>query len=167
MRNDFKEIGGAIAVSLRRNDGTTLVTIIDNQDLSIAQSIAGRWYGMWNSHTKSFYATGSTDFRGTECTKVRLHRLILNAPNGIEVDHINHDTLDNRRCNLRLSLNNENHLNRRPVKPKWGAYGITPLFGKWRVLAPNRDGCVCYLGLYPTREKAVAARIDAEMTWLL
>ena len=33
----------------------------------------------------------------------RLHRLITNAPKGVEVDHINGHTLDNRKSNLRLS----------------------------------------------------------------
>lgn len=42
-----------------------------------------------------------------------MHRLILGAPKGRVVDHENHDTLDNRRSNLRLCGQRENLQNRR------------------------------------------------------
>ena len=41
-----------------------------------------------------------------------LSRLIMNAPFGMVVDHINHDTLDNRRCNMRVCTHSENCRNR-------------------------------------------------------
>lgn len=43
--------------------------------------------------------------------KVYMHRLIVNAPKNLVVDHINHDRLDNRRENLRLCTKNENKWN--------------------------------------------------------
>lgn len=39
---------------------------------------------------------------------VKLHREIMNAPVGLEVDHINGDPLDNRRSNLRLCSRQQN-----------------------------------------------------------
>lgn len=47
---------------------------------------------------------------------VLMHRLILQAPRGMDCDHINHDLLDNRRCNLRLCSHAENMANRRMGK---------------------------------------------------
>jgi hypothetical protein len=44
---------------------------------------------------------------------IRMHRLIMGAPKGMVVDHINHDTLDNRKSNLRICLQAENMRNRR------------------------------------------------------
>lgn len=40
-----------------------------------------------------------------------LHRLVLNAPKGLLVDHIDHDTLNNQRSNLRLVSNHGNQMN--------------------------------------------------------
>ncbi len=45
---------------------------------------------------------------------VRMHREIMKAPKGMVVDHINHNTLDNRRCNLRLCTISQNNRNQHP-----------------------------------------------------
>lgn len=42
---------------------------------------------------------------------VRLSRLLLGAPSGLDTDHINGDTLDNRRSNLRLASRRQNMQN--------------------------------------------------------
>lgn len=43
---------------------------------------------------------------------VSLSRFLVDAPDGFEVDHINHDTRDNRRCNLRVCTSSQNQHNR-------------------------------------------------------
>ena len=45
-----------------------------------------------------------------------LPRILLNAPDGLQVDHANHNRLDNQKHNLRLATNSQNTANRR----KWG-----------------------------------------------
>ena len=47
---------------------------------------------------------------------VLMHREIMDAPEGMLVDHINGGGLDNRRCNLRLATDSQNHFNQRKQK---------------------------------------------------
>jgi hypothetical protein len=57
-----------------------------------------------------------------------LHRFLLDAPKGMQVDHINHDTLDNRRSNLRIvTTNQQNNENRNGAhkNSKTGIRGVT------------------------------------------
>lgn len=44
---------------------------------------------------------------------IAMHRLIMGVPKGKHIDHINHDSLDNRRENLRVCLSVENLYNQR------------------------------------------------------
>ena len=47
---------------------------------------------------------------------IRMHREITNAPKGLDVDHKNHDTLDNRRENLRVCTRSQNLSNQRKTR---------------------------------------------------
>lgn len=51
--------------------------------------------------------------------KVYMHRLIMKQPLGLIVDHINNQTLDNRRENLRIVDHKENMNNRINSKNKF------------------------------------------------
>lgn len=68
-----------------------------------------------------------------------LHRLILNAPKGVLVDHIDHDTLNNQRSNLRLVSQHGNQMNAIGRKNKTG-------FSNVRVLGSNFQGRVKVMG---------------------
>lgn len=41
----------------------------------------------------------------------RMHKMVLEAPKGLYIDHINRNKLDNRKSNLRIVTNSQNMLN--------------------------------------------------------
>ena len=68
--------------------------------------------------------------RGYVCTRTErkikyLHRILMNPSEKLQVDHINHNKLDNRKINLRIVTNQQNHFNRSINKNnKSGAKGV-------------------------------------------
>ena len=90
---------------------------------------------------------------------VYMHRLILGAKQGQVVDHINGDTLDNRRPNLRIcdwrgnARNSEKRGTARYKGITWNGYS-------W-VAQIHADGKCHYLGSFRTDEAAARA-YDAE-----
>ena len=54
---------------------------------------------------------------GLDGKTVTLHRFLMSPPQGMVIDHINHNKADNRRSNLRICTVSENALNR-AVPPK-------------------------------------------------
>lgn len=100
-----------------KNNGKHLETVIDLCSLSKAKAIPGNWNAKWCNHTKSYYVAAYSKVNGKAGT-VLLHRVIMEPPKGLVVDHINHDTLDNTIKNLRVvtyKVNNENL--KKPYKP--------------------------------------------------
>ncbi len=97
---------------------------------------------------------------------VQMHRLITNCPKGLLVDHINHNTLDNRNINLRICNDAENSHNVNMHKDnKSGAKGICKVKNnKWQAhIGLNRKRK--YLGTFGTMEKAIQARKEAEIKY--
>lgn len=94
---------GAVAVKLSQG----LVTIIDAEDLELVS----QWKWFASRSGSSYYAQ-----RKHNGTTVKLHRVLANAPDGMQVDHVNHNGLDNRKINLRLCTKSENLRNRRKQK---------------------------------------------------
>lgn len=47
----------------------------------------------------------------SENKTIKLHRYLMNCPNNKVIDHINHNTLDNRKFNLKVCSRAENNLN--------------------------------------------------------
>lgn len=63
-----------------------------------------------------------------------LHREIMNPPKGMVIDHKNHNTLDNRRNNLRICTQAENTRNRKSKGYSWD-----DVHGYW-VVTMRRNG---------------------------
>lgn len=92
-----------------------LVAIVDDEDFDWLNQ--WKWYAGNNGKARTMYAIRMAAVEGKR-RKFRMHREIMNPPDGMEVDHINHNGLDNRRSNLRIVTSSQNSRNTR--KPRTG-----------------------------------------------
>lgn len=68
---------------------------------------------------RSFYAVRSEPRKkGRKRKSISMHRMVLPVPEGLYVDHINHNGLDNRKANLRPATWNQNIYNSRRSRNK-------------------------------------------------
>lgn len=96
----------------------------------------------------------------------KMHRIImgLSTCNTLEVDHINRNTIDNRRTNLRIATRSQNCINRGLLSSnKSGTAGVywASSVGKWAAQISN-NGVKHYLGVFDSLEDAVLARQSQE-----
>ena len=77
--------------------------IVDTEDLISVSEF--RWHV--SSQGKLHYAR-----RKKKGKTVYMHREIMNIPNGVQIDHINGNGLDNRKVNLRICNHSQNQQNR-------------------------------------------------------
>lgn len=85
--------------------------IVDDEDYEWLRQ--WKWFAKRDKNT--FYAARLTGKWPKQKT-IRMHRQILNVPSNFEVDHVNHNGLDNRRCNIRICTSAQNHHNQLPYK---------------------------------------------------
>lgn len=158
--NTWRPIGRLVADLLLAGGQ---VALVDDDALPLAGQHSWYYHRTQRLNYVKFYVAG---YLGNG-RKEYLHRFIMNPPKGYRVDHINGDSLDNRRKNLRLVDRSTNGHNRHSfVGVQNGCKGV-----RFCPRSPNNPwsaricvrGVQMYLGSFPTRELAVAARKAAEL----
>lgn len=95
----------------------------------------------------------------------RIHRVIMDCPEGMYVDHISHDTLDNRECNLRICTNQENAFNSSLKTNNTSGYTGVGFYQNAWVAHITVDGNYISLGRHKERVDAIEARRKAEVKY--
>lgn len=154
MRNEYRIEDGIVYISCTF-EGKTVEALIDEDKLGVADSYPLKWY-VKRSGKDHYYVTGILR-RNDKQRVIYLHRLLTDCPKGMVVDHINHNTVDNRMSNLRVVTHQVNSFN---IKKQQGVKFRKDL-GKWRVRMLV-DGKEMFFGHYSNYEEALAARKEAE-----
>ena len=126
--------------------------LVDLQDYY--QLVKFNWFVNFNGNT--VYAIGKD--RGKN---VMMHRVIMNAPGHLFVDHIDHNGLNNTRSNLRLcskAQNNCNKVSRKSATSKYKGVFCKRAGEKW-LASIQHNGTKYHLG-YFTDEIAAAKAYD-------
>lgn len=146
------------------------VCLVDTEDYEWAMQ--WYWFAKWAKNTKSFYAARSTP-KGVDGKQktVRLHRAIMCRYHDLteeqEVDHENHDTLNDRKTNLRIATLGQNNQNTRMrVDNTSGVKGVHFVPGtkrrreKWvaQIMVNKKT---IHLGNFKTKEEAETVREKA------
>lgn len=98
--------------------------IVDDADYEYIS----QWNWVAQNTYSGFYAGRIEDGRS-----VLMHRVITNAPAGMDVDHKNSNRLDNRRTNLRVCTHRENLCNQGKRSDSTNKYkGVQKHHTKWR-----------------------------------
>jgi len=116
-----------------------------------------RWYAARNKGT--FYAvTGWWSKSDKKNIKIKMHRAIIDVPEGFVVDHINHNGLDNRKANLRLATFAQNARNSRRRQNCSGYKGVcfTKNRGKYRAVIWHNNKRI-HLGYFNSPHQAAKA----------
>lgn len=126
--------------------------LVDDEDYDFL--IQWKWCAL--KGTSSYYAVRSRSLKEGTKKFIFMHRSIMNSPEGLQVDHKDHDGLNNQRSNLRNCTRSQNHQNKRPQ-------GVSKYLGVskhgdrgWRAKI-KYNGRYVELGHYKSEE--LAARI--------
>ncbi|AEI70945.1 endonuclease [EBPR podovirus 2] len=138
-----------VRLMLKRFVSSDKYAVIDS-DLIDAVMMVGPWYLHTPPRSRTHYAIAHS--RGK---RFRLHRLVIGDPaEGMEIDHINGDGLDNRRENLRFVSHSENMTMAHRLHP----FKLRGGSGVNRVIKRLSDGSsATYYYHKPTRTKLPGA----------
>jgi hypothetical protein len=118
MEYNYKVENDYVILDLSNRKGEIFKTIIDYDDLNKVINFKYKWYPWYNPNSHSWYGT-STIYKGFDLGKSKsrllfLHRFVMNdLSSDLFIDHINNNSLDNRKNNLRIVKTYQNLRNRR------------------------------------------------------
>ena len=150
MRERLTSERGSLSSAVEMKISGESVTLLDQEDYEKVN----RW--KWKKHSAGYAYRTVRNGKGWK--NLYLHRLVLSAPEGVEVDHINQNKLDNRKSNLRLVSRWQNAHNRVMRENNSGHPGVrSPRNnGRWQARIYKQGKCH-HLGTFSTVGEAVMA----------
>ena len=151
--NEYRVDGNTVYVKLKgKHSNQTMICDLDDWE----RLKDFTWHIMGDGYASTSNGRGKLKYR-------EFHRNVVEPKNGLYVDHINRNTLDNRKCNLREATQHANSTNRKkPCTNTSGYKGVKKREnGKWQAII-GINGKTISLGTYSNLEDAIEARKRGE-----
>lgn len=155
LENVWQVDGNICKCEVKKQNGESIVFIIDIEDYEKLKNF--KWY---ISHGYPVTPVKNKN-------NIPIHRYLLNPNDDMDVDHINHNTLDNRRINLRICTTSQNVINK-----CMQSNNTTSNIGIWWDKRTNRWAAEIsvnkkkyFLGRFKIKEEAIEARNKATIKY--
>lgn len=125
------------------------VALVDDEDYEYLSKF--KW--IVSLERGRYYAVRKIPMSGGR--NVRMHRDIMNPPNGMDCDHRDHDGLNNQKYNLRVCTRSQNMQNSKGSLAVKGAYWNRRK--QYWQSAIRYNGTSIHLGCFKTQEEAAEA----------
>lgn len=163
--NEYRQLDDVVEIYMDRKNGEVLTAIVDAKGFERIKNLPVKWYGHFDPKMGRFYVVGYLRGTGRGGKKLKLHRVITDAPETAVVDHVNGDTLDNTTRNLRVVSHQGNQRNRTRLQRN-NTVGVSNVryrkdCGKWQAYL-SLSGKFKSLGYYNTVQEAGAAVEEAK-----
>lgn len=138
-------------IPLSGKNGQGKFVIVDAEDYGELKKYKWHYY---STATGKYYVAR---YQSKGSSHLGMHRHITNAPSGAWVDHVNGNTLDNRKCNLRVCTPGENlrNVSKKPGKNRFKGTYKSPS-GSWYSTI-GLDKKRYYVGTFRTEIEAARA----------
>lgn len=137
------------------------VAIVDDEDFELLSK--HKWCASYSKAMSSYYALTNIRNDLGKYRTVKMHRMVMMVSGKEMIDHINHDTLDNRKCNLRICLSSNNQHNGKIRSDNTSSYKgviLNKKSGRWRSRIMY-NGKRIHLGYFDTPLEAAYAYDNA------
>lgn len=131
------------------------VAIVDDADAPLVAQ--HHWWASRGAY--SYYAVTKVRLSRGRWRLLGMHRFLMGDPPGLQVDHVNHDGLDNRRSNLRIATQSQNKANSRRYRQNASGFkGVyrRAHYDRWSAQIAY-GGRLRHLGYFNSPEEAARA----------
>lgn len=168
MRNNYRIENNLVYIILKYRKKDAFETVIDLIDFDKIKAYDVTFYAKYDPAVKNYYAAASI-YMGVgnkpQYKEVRIHKVVMNYHGyNKKVDHIDHNTLNNRRKNLRLvdTKSNTRNRNKKNSNNKSGYRNVCRVGNRWYVQL-QVDGKNKCLKTFPLDQLEEAGKYAEEM----
>ena len=129
------------------------VALVDDADYESLNQF--NWQAI-KAYSRDVYYAIKTEKENGKWRTISMHRVIMNAPNGMDIDHKDTDGLNNQRYNLRLCTRSQNSLNRKKrvvASSKYKNVHFSQTHQRW-IVRVSKNGTYKSIGVFKTELEA-------------